>query len=74
VADLILLAANPLTNIANTQKIEGVMAGTVWMSKADIKRELKSLERNKVKHCFLQRMAERAHLPQSHCIKKEEHW
>jgi imidazolonepropionase-like amidohydrolase len=45
VADLILLAANPLTNIANTQKIEGVMAGTVWMSKADIKRELKSLEK-----------------------------
>jgi imidazolonepropionase-like amidohydrolase len=46
VADLLLLSANPLTNISNTKKIEGVMAGTAWFSKADIKRELKNLEKN----------------------------
>jgi imidazolonepropionase-like amidohydrolase len=35
-ADLILLEANPLTNIANTSRIAGVMVNGRWLSKADI--------------------------------------
>ncbi len=46
-ADLLLLAANPLKDISNTQRIEGVMAGTAWFSKADIQRELKNLEKSR---------------------------
>jgi imidazolonepropionase-like amidohydrolase len=35
-ADLILLEANPLTNIANSSRIAGVMVNGRWLSKADI--------------------------------------
>jgi imidazolonepropionase-like amidohydrolase len=35
-ADLILLDANPLTNIANSSRIAGVMVNGRWLSKADI--------------------------------------
>jgi imidazolonepropionase-like amidohydrolase len=35
-ADLILLEANPLTNIANSSRIAGVMVNGQWLSKADI--------------------------------------
>lgn len=35
-ADLLLLDANPLTNIANTSRIAGVMVNGRWLSKADI--------------------------------------
>jgi imidazolonepropionase-like amidohydrolase len=39
-ADLVLLAADPLANIANTQKIEGVMVRGRWLDRAWIDREL----------------------------------
>ena len=39
-ADLILLDANPLADIANTMKIAGVMMGGKWMSKDDIQKKL----------------------------------
>jgi imidazolonepropionase-like amidohydrolase len=35
-ADLVLLDANPLTNIANSSRIAGVMVNGRWLSKADI--------------------------------------
>jgi imidazolonepropionase-like amidohydrolase len=35
-ADLVLLDANPLTDIANSSKIAGVMVNGRWLSKADI--------------------------------------
>jgi imidazolonepropionase-like amidohydrolase len=35
-ADLVLLEANPLTNIANSSRIAGVMVNGRWLSKADI--------------------------------------
>jgi imidazolonepropionase-like amidohydrolase len=35
-ADLLLLDANPLQDIANTSRIAGVMIGGRWLSKADI--------------------------------------
>lgn len=37
-ADLILLDANPLVDIANTSRISGVMAGGRWMSKSDLQK------------------------------------
>lgn len=43
VSDLILLNANPLIDINNTSKIEGVMMGTNWMSKEYIGQEMKKL-------------------------------
>jgi len=36
-ANLVLLEANPLENISNTQKIAGVMIQSRWLSKAEIK-------------------------------------
>ncbi|MGH9311804.1 MAG: amidohydrolase family protein [Vicinamibacterales bacterium] len=39
-ADLILLDANPLADIANTTKIAGVMLGGRWMSQGDIRKRL----------------------------------
>ena len=39
-ADLVLLQANPLQDIANTWRISGVMIGGRWMPKADIDRRL----------------------------------
>jgi imidazolonepropionase-like amidohydrolase len=35
-ADLVLLEANPLTNITNSSRIVGVMVNGQWLSKADI--------------------------------------
>ncbi|MGC1243322.1 MAG: amidohydrolase family protein [Chryseosolibacter sp.] len=46
VSDLILLNANPLTDIKNTSKIEGVMIGDRWMDRAYIEGELKKLVRD----------------------------
>ncbi len=46
VSDLVLLSANPLIEINNTQKIEGVMLGNLWLSKEYIAAELKKLEKN----------------------------
>jgi imidazolonepropionase-like amidohydrolase len=43
VSDLILLAGNPLQDIAHTQQIEGVMLGSRWMPKAYLQQELKKL-------------------------------
>jgi len=42
-ADLVLLEANPLDNISNTQKIAGVMIQGRWLSKAEIQEELEEL-------------------------------
>lgn len=39
-ADLVLLDANPLENIANTSRIAGVMVGGRWIPKAEIDRRL----------------------------------
>src|SRR5688500_11356366 len=44
-SDLVLLSANPLENIDNTKKIEGVMLRNLWMSKEYIVAELKKLEK-----------------------------
>ena len=41
-ADLILLNANPLTNIANSSQIAGVMVNGRWLSKAEIDSRLAS--------------------------------
>ena len=41
-ADLILLEANPLTNIANSSRIAGVMVNGRWLSKTDIDARLAS--------------------------------
>jgi imidazolonepropionase-like amidohydrolase len=43
-ADLLLLDANPLTDIANTTKIAGVMLNGRWMSRGEIDKRLKGLE------------------------------
>lgn len=45
VADLLLVSANPLEQIANTQKIEGVVVGNHWLSKETLANGLKSLEK-----------------------------
>jgi len=47
VSDMILLDGNPLENIENTKKIEGVMLGHLWLSKEYIDQELKKLEKPK---------------------------
>ena len=44
--DLVLLDANPLTDIANTQKIEGVLVGNRWMNRDTLTEMLKKLEKN----------------------------
>ncbi len=46
VADLILIGGNPLTDIANTRKIEGVVLHGQWLSKEYIDSELVKLEKN----------------------------
>lgn len=46
VSDLVLLNGNPLKDIAQTKNIEGVMLGGRWLSKEDIEKELKKLEKN----------------------------
>ncbi len=45
VSDLVLLNGNPLTNIELVKNIEGVMLGTQWLSKDQISKELKRLEK-----------------------------
>jgi imidazolonepropionase-like amidohydrolase len=45
VADLILIDGNPLTNVANTKKVQGVMVRGQWLSKAEIDAGLKKLEK-----------------------------
>jgi imidazolonepropionase-like amidohydrolase len=45
VADLVLLGGNPLADINETQKIEGVMLNGKWLSKEYIDAELKKLEK-----------------------------
>lgn len=46
VSDFVVLNANPLTDINNTRKVEGVMIGTKWLSQEFITGELKKLEKN----------------------------
>jgi Amidohydrolase family len=46
VSDLILLAGNPLKDITQTQKIEGVMLGPRWLPKTALQQALKKLEKN----------------------------
>ncbi len=45
VSDLVLLNGNPLEDIRQTEQIEGVMMGNLWLSKEYIKKELKQLEK-----------------------------
>ncbi len=45
VADLILLNGNPLQDIANTKKIDGVVVHGKWLSRSYIDAELKKLEK-----------------------------
>ena len=42
-ADLVLLHANPLTNITNTERIAGVLTGGRWFAEADIKKRLEDI-------------------------------
>ena len=39
-ADLVLLDANPLVDIANTSRISGVMVGGRWLAKTDLQKML----------------------------------
>lgn len=48
-ADLVLLEANPLDDIANISKIAGVMARGKWLSRADIDAGLKKIEARNAK-------------------------
>ena len=43
-ADLVLLEANPLTDIANVGKISGVMVRGRWLSRADLDTQLAKIE------------------------------
>jgi imidazolonepropionase-like amidohydrolase len=45
VADLVLLNGNPLSDINQTQNIEGVMLNGKWLPKSWINETLKSLEK-----------------------------
>jgi imidazolonepropionase-like amidohydrolase len=45
IADLILINGNPLTDITNTKKVEGVMVRGKWLSKSEIEAGLKKLEK-----------------------------
>lgn len=45
VADLVLIDGNPLTDITNTKKVEGVMVRGKWLSKSEIDSGLKKLEK-----------------------------
>lgn len=44
--DLVLLNANPLEDISNTTKIEGVLVGGRWMNRGTLDEVLKKLEKN----------------------------
>jgi hypothetical protein len=43
-ADIVLLSENPLENIENMKKIEGVMVRGKWISKSEIDQRLKEIE------------------------------
>jgi imidazolonepropionase-like amidohydrolase len=43
-ADLLLLDANPLSDIANSRRIFGVMLRGRWLSRAELTRMLEDLE------------------------------
>jgi len=45
-ADLVLLQANPLEEISNSKKIEGVLLGNKWFSRQALDETLKKLEKN----------------------------
>jgi imidazolonepropionase-like amidohydrolase len=45
VSDLVLLSGNPLEDISNSKKIEGVMLRNMWLPKDYIDQELKKLEK-----------------------------
>lgn len=45
IADLVLVNGNPLTDITNTKKVEGVMVRGKWLSKVEIDAGLKRLEK-----------------------------
>jgi imidazolonepropionase-like amidohydrolase len=45
-ADVVLLNANPLQDISNTKKIEGVLVGNKWMNRATLDEVLKKLEKS----------------------------
>jgi imidazolonepropionase-like amidohydrolase len=45
IADLVLIKGNPLTDITNTKKVEGVMVRGKWLSKTEIEAGLKKLEK-----------------------------
>lgn len=45
IADLVLINGNPLTDITNTKKVEGVMVRGKWLSKNEIDAGLKKLEK-----------------------------
>ncbi len=45
IADLVLIHGNPLTDITNTKKVEGVMVRGKWLSKNEIDAGLKRLEK-----------------------------
>ncbi|MBO0938339.1 amidohydrolase family protein [Fibrella sp. HMF5335] len=45
VSDLVLLSGNPLTDIRQTRRIEGVMIGTNWLPKAYIEQALAKLKK-----------------------------
>jgi len=45
VSDLVLLNANPLEDITNSQSIEAVMIGDKYLSREDITLMLKELEK-----------------------------
>jgi imidazolonepropionase-like amidohydrolase len=45
VADLLLLAGNPLEDITQTQRIEGILIGHTYLPKAYITQELKKMEK-----------------------------
>jgi imidazolonepropionase-like amidohydrolase len=48
-ADLVLLKANPLTDIRNVSKIEGVMVRGKWFSRTDLDERLFTIEEKYVR-------------------------
>lgn len=45
-SDLILVSGDPLKDISNTKKIEGVMLGSKWLPRSEIDKMLKTLEKS----------------------------
>jgi len=45
IADLVLVGGNPLIDISNSKKVEGVMIRGKWLSKSEIEAGLKKLEK-----------------------------